>query len=367
MDNLKLAHKRAKKDKSYYTEVKMIDKNEEYYLEKIQDMLKNKTYNVSQADYKMFEKEDNGKVRQIFKLDYFPHRIIQHALLIQIEDILFRNLIENTFSSLPTRGIHKAFKRLDYDLRNFENETQYCLQMDVKKFYPSIDHEINKNQYRRKFKDDDLLWLIDMLIDSLCLDKDGQLVDIDEIVEVVEDSMGIAIGALFSQWDGNFNLSGMDHWIKEDLKVEFYYRYCDDLIILGNDKETLHKLRKEIEVYLNNNLKLQMKGNYKIFPVDVQGIDFVGYRHFRKYVLLRKTISKKLIRTMRSIQHKIDNGKEFTYSDYCSINGYKGWLKWCNGNNLYNKWIKSLEPYAEQYYNRVIKNKHQGGIVLEKV
>ena len=348
MENLRLAHKRAKKDKSYYAEVKMIDSNEDYYLEQIQLILKEKTYHVSDDDYVMFEKSDKGKVRQIFKLDYFPHRIIQHALLILIEKILFKDLISNTFSSLPTRGIHKALSKLDYDLKNYSDETKYCLQMDIRKFYPSINHSINKEQYRRKFKDKDLLWLIDMLIDSL------------------GEECGIAIGALFSQWDGNFNLSSFDHWIKEEVGVKFYYRYCDDLVILGNSKEYLHSVRKNIGIYLFDNLKLELKGNYKVYPVETQGIDFVGYRHFRNYILLRKSTSKTLVRKMRDIIAKIEKEEVFTYNDYCSINSYKGWLKWCNGNNLYNKWIKPLEPYKFQYYSAMVKNGKKEGMVLNK-
>lgn len=337
MDNLRYAHQRAKKDKSFYKEVKMIESNEEYYLKQIQDMLKNKTYSVTEKDYVMFKKMDKGKEREIFKLDYFPHRIIQHALLIQIEDILFKNLIDNTFASLPTRGIHRAFKKLDYDLKNFEKETRYCLQIDVKKFYPNINHKILKSQFRRKFKDKDLLWLLDMLIESLGDDK------------------GIAIGSLFSQWAGNFNLSGFDHWIKEEKKVKYYYRYCDDIVILASNKRELHELLFDINEYLSNELGLEMKDNHKIFPVDKQGVDFVGYRHFRSYVLLRKTTSKTLIRKMRDIKKKMDKGGVFTYTDYCSINSYKGWLKWCNGYNLYKKWIKPLEPYVDKYYKEVIK------------
>ena len=282
------------------------------------------------------------KIREIYKLDYFPHRIIQHALLLQIEDIMLRNLINNTFASIPKRGIHQAFIKLDSDLKEYPEDTQYCLQMDVKKFYPSINHEINKAQYRRKFKDSDLLWLIDMLIDSLG-DK------------------GIAIGSLFSQWDGNFNMSPLDHWLKENKGIKFYYRYCDDLVVLGKTKEELHQIKLEIIDYLKVNLDLDIKGNYKIFPVDIQGIDFVGYRHFRSYVLLRKTIAKKLIRKTRDIQKKINNNGKLNYSDYCSINSYKGWLKWCNGYNLYIKWIKPLEPYAKEYYEENLKKKKKNG------
>lgn len=85
----------------------------------------------------------------------------------------------------------------------------------------------------------------------------------------------------------------------------------------------------------------------------------VGYRHFGNYVLLRKTTAKNLIRKMRNIQKRMNKGDKFAYSDFCSINSYKGWLKWCNGHNLYNKWIKPLESYADKYYREVIKNESQ--------
>lgn len=338
IENLRLAHKRARKDKRFYREVKMVESDLDSFLFKIQEMLKNKTYLVTANDYVMFLKNDKGKIREIFKLNYYPHRIIQHALLIQIEGILFKNFVSNTFASIPTRGTHKALKKLDYDLRKYPNETVYCLQLDVKKFYPNVNHEILKCQFRRKFKDDDLLWLIDMLIDSLGGDA------------------GIAIGSLFSQWGGNYNLSQFDHWMKEDKGVKFYYRYMDDILVLSHSKKTLHALLADIKTYFQDYLKLEVKNNYKVFPVDIQGIDFVGYRHFRKYILLRKTIAKDLIRAMRDIKKKMDRGGAFTYKDYCAINSYKGWLKWCNGYNLYKKWIQPLEKYHKKYYIEVIKN-----------
>ena len=130
----------------------------------------------------------------------------------------------------------------------------------------------------------------------------------------------------------------------------------DDIVILHHDKEYLHDLLKEIQDYLQDNLKLELKSNYQIFPSRVRGIDFVGYRHFGSYILLRKSTSKRLVRKMRDIEKKISSGGEFTYSDYCSINSYKGWLKWCNGYNLYNKWVKPLEVHQEKYYKEVIKS-----------
>lgn len=70
MENLRLAHKKARKRKSFYKEVKMVDKNPDYYLKQIQSMLKNKKYKTSQ--YEIFTKLDKGKEREIYKLPYFP-------------------------------------------------------------------------------------------------------------------------------------------------------------------------------------------------------------------------------------------------------------------------------------------------------
>ncbi len=349
MDNLKLAHKNARKDKSFYSEVKMVNDNEDYYLKQIQNMLRNKTYLLTSNDYTMFKKKDKNKIREIHKLDYYPHRIIQWAIILQIQDILLSTFIDNTFSAIPKRGTHLCLERLDKDLKRFPKETQYCLKMDIEKFYPSINHEINKRQWERKFKDKDLLWLVFMLIDSMEGDK------------------GIAIGSLFSQWDGNFHLTPFDHWLKEDMKVKYYYRYMDDMVILNESKEWLHYMQKEIQKYLKEELDLTLKENYQVFPVDVRGIDFVGYRHFRKYILLRKSTAKNLIRKMRNIMKKLENGGRLNYSEWCSINSYKGWIKWCNGYNLYKKWIKPLEPYCEQYYENMIKpNKSSNKIVSYK-
>lgn len=340
IENIEKAHEFARKDKTYYNEVKMVDNNKEYYFKQIQDMLKNKIYTVKPEDYKMFIKVDKGKEREIYKLDYFPHRIIQWALILQIEEILHKNLISNTFSSIPERGIHLALKKMDSDIQNDIGGTKYCLKMDIKKFYPNINQEIVKQLFRRKFKDKDLLWLIDMIVNSM----GGET--------------GVAIGSLFSQWVGNFYLSPFDHWLKEVKGVKYYYRYCDDLVILHNDKEFLHKLMADIKLYLKDNLDLEIKDDYQVFPREIRGIDFVGYRHFGSYILLRKSTAKNLKAKMSKLLKRCKKGIPITYGEWCSVNSYKGWLKWCNAYNLYNSHIKPLEPYCDKYYKEVIKGEN---------
>lgn len=333
-NNLKLAHRNARKNKTFYDEVKTVDKNIDYFLIQLQNMLIWKTYKTS--DYEIFTLIDQGKEREIYKLPYFPDRICQWAIMLQTEDIFMETFTDFTCASLPNRGIHYA---LDLETRYLKNaeDTKYCLKIDVKKFFPSVDHETLKRLLRRKFKDPDLLWLLDEIIDSIDGDR------------------GLPIGNYTSQYLANFYLAYFDHWLKEEKDVKYVIRYMDDIVIFSNSKEYLHELRKEIEEYLIINLKLKLKENWQVFPTRIRGVDFVGYRHFGDYILLRKSTSKDLIRAMRDIMKKLENGGQLTYSEWCSINSYKGWLKWCNGHNLYEKWIEPLEPYCKEYYLTNIK------------
>lgn len=337
LDNLKLAHKNAQKGKGWYKEVKEINTNPEYYLKKLQDMLLNKTYRTS--EYETFIKHDTGKDRKIYKLPYYPDRIAQWAILQVIEPILIKNFIPDTFSAIPGRGIHKALHRVEKAVQTDVKGTQYCLKIDAKKYYPSINHEILKNKYRKLFKDKDLIWLLDEIIDSTPGDT------------------GIPIGNYISQYSGNFYFSSFDHWIKEEKHIKYYFRYMDDIVILAESKEKLHQLRKEIDVYFKTKLKLKIKENWQVFPTFVRGIDYVGYRTFLNYKLLRKSTCKNFKSKMNKIRNKIKSGNEINYSEWCSINSYKGWLIHCDSYRLHKKYIEPLEFYSNQYYLKNIKRK----------
>lgn len=337
MENLKLAHQNAKKDKGWYAEVKMVDENPEYYLKLLQEMLLNHTYRTS--EYTTFIKQDSGKERVIYKLPYFPDRICQWAILQVIEPILIRNFTDDTYSAIPGRGIHQAFTRIKKAVQNDVPGTQYCLKLDAKKYYPSINHNILKDKYRRLFKDNDLLWLLDEIIDSTPGDT------------------GIPIENYLSQYSGNYYLSSFDHWIKEVKGIKYYYRYMDDIVILAGSKEYLHQLRKDIAEYFHKELKLSIKENWQVFPTFVRGIDFVGYRIFLGYSLLRKTTCKQMKAKMVKIRKKVESGHEMNFSEWCSINSYKGWLIHCDSYRLKAKYIDPIQKYADDYYIKNIKRK----------
>lgn len=298
--NLEAADEIASKGKANQYGVVLHKRNADANLMQLHNMLRDKTYKTSEYEvFKVYE----PKEREVYRLPYFPDRIAHHAVMRVLEPIFMQVFTADSYSCIKGRGIHAAADALKKALKDKAN-TIYCLKLDITKFYPSVDHAILKKLLRRKFKDDDLLWLLDEIIDS---------------------APGLPIGNYLSQYLANFYLTYFDHWLKETMQVKYYFRYADDIVILSSNKDHLHSLLASIKSYLNNNLKLQVKGNYQVFPVSARGIDFVGYVFYHTHTLLRKSIKQRFARA-------IGKGK-----GKASIAAYRGWAKHCNSYNLINK------------------------------
>lgn len=336
IENLEMAHMMAKKDKSYYREVKMVDKEPLLYLTRIQRMLQDKTYHIMPNDYSYQIINDKGKERELMKLPYYPHRIIQWAIMLQIEGIFLKTFVPHTCASIPDRGIKGVYNYITKWVNNDKENTKYVLQMDVKKFYPSIDHEILKQLLRKKFKDPDLLWLLDLIIDSYPGIK------------------GVPIGSFLSQYLANYYLAYMDHYIEEELNAKYMIRYMDDILVFADNKAFLHNVRIRVETYLNCQLKLKLKDNWQVYPVDKRGVSFVGYRYFRGYVLLKKKSLNSIKRVCRRVMEKQKRGKRISYRDFSSLNSYAGWAYWSNDYRFFEKWIKPVRFSLYRYYDEVI-------------
>lgn len=299
-ENLLLAHKNACKGKSHQKGVITFKKNLVANIEALHQKLKAEEYIT--PIYKVFTIHE-PKEREIYVLPYID-RVVQHAILQVIGDMFRKNFTKDTYSCIPKRGVHLAKRNLQKALLD-KKATEYCLKIDIVKFYPSINHDILKAMLRRKIKDDKLLRLLDCVIES---------------------TSGVAIGNFLSQYFGNFYLSPFDHWLKEQMNVKHMFRYCDDTVILSHSKEFLHHLLIEIKKYLWNNLRLTVKGNHQVFPVAIRGIDFLGYKTYNhRYSRLRKMIKKRCYKMIR-----------YNYNEQ-SMASYGSWLKWGNCINLKRK------------------------------
>ena len=307
IENLQLAHYNARKGKSKYTDVVLVDQSPEM-LEYLSDTIKNGEYVTS--TYQIQNIVDRGKNREIFILPYYPDRIVQWAIMLQIEQIFIKTFIYDTYASIPNKGVHKAVKRVNKAIRN---GGEYCLKLDIKKYFPSINQDILCEQLKKKFKDPHLL---DMLF---------------EIIKSIPS--GLPIGNYLSQWLANFHLAYFDHAVCNQTHLP-YFRYMDDIVLFADSKEKLWKAFDFIKKQLHK-LKLTVKENYQIFPSKSRGVDFLGYRSFGDYTLLRKRIAKNIKKTTNNISTP-------TKHDFRSLMSYKGWVQHCNGTRFSDIYIKPV-------------------------
>lgn len=307
LDNLYAAYKAARKGKRWQRKVKTFEKHTIANILQLQVNLDSRYFTTSEYRSK---KVWEPKERDIYILPFFPDRIVQHALLqvlIPIWDPLF---IEQSYACRPGYGMHAASRKT----MEYVKKYKYFLKADIRKFYPNIDHEILKQIVRKKIKCRNTLWLLDNIIDSF------------------QGGKNTPIGNYTSQWFGNLYMNELDQWVRHNKKVSAFVRYNDDFVIFSDDKKALHKLKDEIEAFLAERLKLKFS-RWSIAPV-TQGVDFVGYRHFRTHILLRKSTAKRVMRRLRRLPVQLDRGRVSPEQYRSSIASTEGWLKWANTHNL---------------------------------
>jgi retron-type reverse transcriptase len=305
--NIALAYHNAALHKSSMRNVRKFAKNAEANLERIRLSLFNKTFTTSSYTEKTVYEP---KERTIYVLPFSPDRIVQHALmnvLIPIWDAMF---IADSYACRRGKGIHAGSVRT----MEFVRRNKYVLKCDISKFYPSINQNILLEIIKHKIKCPDTLWLI------------------EDIIKSFPGGKNVPIGNYTSQWFGNLYLNELDQYIKHELKIKDYIRYCDDFCLFDNDKTKLKICRDKIGEFITNKLDLRFS-KCDIFPVS-QGVDFLGYRHFDNYLLVRKRTAKRVVKRLAALPKRYERG-DITKEQYrSSIASTYGWLKRANTYNL---------------------------------
>lgn len=286
------------------------DKNAEENLLKVRESLIKKTFRTSSYKTKIIYEP---KQRQIYILPFSPDRIVQHALMNIIEPIWESLFIYNSYACRVGKGIHAGSRKT----MEFVRKNRYCLKCDISKFYPSMKHDILFELVKRKIKCKDTLWLIHNIIYS------------------IEGGENVPIGNYTSQWFGNLYMNELDQELKHQYKFKDYIRYCDDFVLFHNDKKYLHQVAKAIEEFLAQRLWLKLS-KCSLFPVG-QGVDFLGYRHFRKYILLRKSTAKRVKKRLKRLPRMLETGRLTSEQFISSLASTMGWLRWANAHNLFMK------------------------------
>lgn len=345
-ENLFNAYKKAIKCKRYRTDVmEYTDRLEENLIE-LQNEFIWKTYSVGQ--YNIFYVYEPKK-RMIMSLQ-FKDRVAQHAIYSQINPYFEKQFINDSYACREGKGTHRAIKRLQNWLRKTDRKQErfYYLKLDISKYFYRVDHEILMGILQRKIADKDLLHVLSVIINcedthfGLPLGADVGNVAYDELLGEV----GLPIGNLTSQMFANLYLNELDQHCKHKLRLHYYIRYMDDIIILHHDKKYLEEVKRDIAGFLEEKLHLQLNNKTCIRPTSM-GIEFVGFRVWSTHIKLRKKTAKKMKKRLKYLFTAYAAGEVDRETLDRSIASYRGILKHFNSyglrqdlNALYKREVK---------------------------
>lgn len=299
-----MACREFKKGKSKQLDIQAFEFNLEDNVFQLHRELKTKTYQHS--DYTSFYITD-PKLRHIHKA-CVKDRVLHQAIFRVLYPIFDKNFIFDSYSCRFNKGTHRAVTRLETFARKLShNHTQniFALKCDIKRFFDSVDRKILLEFIRKRIKDSCAMGLLEQIIGSFQKDK----------------NRGIPLGNVTSQLFANIYLNELDQFIKHQLKVKYYIRYCDDFVILEKNKEYLFKLFDKINGFLIEQLKLYLHPGKIMIRKYRQGIDFLGYVARPHHRILRTKTKKRL---MRRISYK-------------NLSSYLGVLKHCKSFKIREK------------------------------
>jgi len=291
--NLELAFKNARRHKTLKPYVIDFEKNLEENLSLLRTELLLHAYHP--MPLKTFILRD-PKTRKISKSD-FRDRIIHHALCNVIEPIFERRFIYDSYANRKGKGTLKAIKRFDAFKRkvfNKQSDKGYLLKADIKHYFDTVDHKILLSILKRRIKDARVIWLIKQILCNFNTTAKGK---------------GMPLGNLTSQFFANVYLNELDQFAKHKLKAKYYIRYVDDFVILHKNKKFLQEAINQIEKFIRKELALELHPN-KCKIIDLKdGSDFLGFRIFYYYKLLRKSNIRKMQRKIKNYKCLYDEGK----------------------------------------------------------
>jgi len=234
----------------------------------------------------------------------FRDRVVHHALVNVMEPVYERRFIHHSYACRKGKGNHRALRQFT----RWARTSRYVLKLDVRKFFPSLDHEVLKCIVRKKIKDHDVLWLVDLIVDrSNAQERVIQHFPGDDLLTPLERRVGIPIGNLTSQFLANVHLDPLDHFIKQRLGARRYLRYVDDLACFSNDKATLCRWRREISDFLCA-MRLRLNERKSRIRRVKEGIEFLGFVVLPDRLRLSCRNVRRMRRRTRRLMHEYTVG-----------------------------------------------------------
>ncbi len=314
-ENLLNAHLKARRGRRNKKDVITFELNLSAELWSLVNRLSNRTYEVS--GYHKFNIYE-PKEREIQALEY-KDRVVQHALCdLYLYPLLTAHFIYDNCACQKGKGTDFALDRLSLFFRKFyrlNGKNGYILKVDVKKYFPSIDHDVLKEKLSRIIKEPDILILVNKIIDSYNFDS----------------GKGIPMGNQTSQLFALYYLDSIDRFIKEKLRIKYYVRYMDDMILIHEDKEYLRQCLEMITVMACDDLRLQFNEKTQLFPIK-NGVDFLGFHFYmtdtgKVIRKLRQSSKKRFKKRMKSLANQYAHNEIDLDDIKRTLPGYNGHLK----------------------------------------
>lgn len=322
-DNLLVAYRRASKGKRGQPNVALFEHRLEDNLLQLSEELRTRTYQP--AGYNSFYIHEPK--RRLISAAPFRDRVAHHALCNLIVPVFERTFIADSYANRLDKGTHRALNRT----QQFARRYPYVLQCDVQQFFPSIDHSILHVLLARKIEDENVLWLIDVILASGV----GVQNEIYEMKYFPGDDLqaatrprGLPIGNLTSQFWANVYLNPFDHFVKRELRCRAYVRYVDDFLLFAENKSTLWKWKTAVQRRLVK-LRLTLHSGAHARPVQ-EGIPFLGFRIFPQSRRLKRRRGVYYRRKLWSLSKAYSRGDLPLESVSSSIQGWVNHVRYGN-------------------------------------
>jgi len=399
-DNIILAEKNAgkgkRKNNKRHKQLREYRTHPELYVEFFRDYAEN--YFAGELKTKLINDGIKAKQREITIPS--PEEVVLHNMIVNVlKPILMKGMYEHSYACIDDKGSIQAVKaikkiidfedRPEYSYEELQeiakkkspekaerilkyankphkkrhSKVKYCFKADIRKFFNSVNQDKLIERLTKIIRDKKFLNLLITVIRAV--------------------PSGLALGYTTSHWLANWFLTPLDHYIKEVLKVPYYFRFVDDIVLFDSSKKRLHQYRMAIQTILQEEYDLELKDNWQIFlisdftdkvkkdieyrkqnnlPIKTKEgrfLDFLGYKFHRKNCLnnktsritLRKSNALRIKRKARHIKKKgfaniYDTRQMVTYS---GIYRHCNCFKWASKFVDRNVKIKCLQYYVSKF------------------
>lgn len=308
-ENLLTAHKEARRGKKNKREIMEYHQTAETRLLALRESLLEGTW--SPEPYREFVRIGPTK-RRVIHAPAYSDRVVHHAICRIAGPVLERRWIHDSYACRKGKGVHGAVKRVRDFLR--KPGSSYVLQIDISKYYPSINHRILAEFLSRCIREERVIDLLGKIL-----------------IDFAPDGKGLPIGALTSQMLANTYLDELDHFAKECIGARSYVRYMDDIVICGG-KEFLRSAWEDIRWFADARLRLQLNPKSSLYPAK-QGVNFCGYRIWTNKIRPRKRTIKAAKARFESLSKRYARGEITLKAVRPRVMSFLGYISHCNGYN----------------------------------